>query len=117
MTIGDHGEIDGYEIHMGITDMNNERPLFKIERLSGDEDEGSVRESIKLYGTYLHGVFERPAFRRYFISAMKKGTKVESSKPSMDFRESEDLNLDKLADGFEKNMDMKAFDKLLEGIR
>ena len=117
MTIGDHGEIDGYEIHMGITDMNNERPLFKIERLTGDEDEGSVRESIKLYGTYLHGVFERPAFRRYFISAMKKGAKVESSKPSMDFRESEDLNLDKLADGFEKNMDMKAFDKLLEGIR
>ena len=117
MNVGDHGEIDGYEIHMGITDHNNEKPLFKIERLTGVEDEGSVRESIKIYGTYLHGIFERPAFRRYFISSMKKGAKVESSKPSMDYKESEDSNLDKLADGFEKNMDMKAFNRILEGIR
>lgn len=117
MNIGDHGEIDGYEIHMGITDTNNEKPLFTLNTISGDLNEGSVRESIKLYGTYLHGVFERPAFRRYFISSMKKDTKVNSSVPSKDYHESEDHNLDKLADGFEKNMDMKAFDKILEGLK
>ena len=78
---------------------------------------GSVKESIRLYGTYLHGVFERPAFRRYFISSLRKSNRTESSKPSKDYKESEDYNLDKLADGFEKHMDMEAFDRILEGLR
>ncbi len=117
MNIGNHGEIDGYEIHMGITVENNEKPLFTIESLAGDYGEGSVRESIKLYGTYLHGIFERPAFRKYFISAMNTGVRTESSKPSKDYKESEDFNLDKLADGFEKNLDMDKFNKILEGLR
>ena len=117
MNIGDHGEVDGYEIHMGITVENNERPLFTIESLAGDYGEGSVRESIKLYGTYLHGIFERPAFRKYFISVMNTGVRTESSKPSKDYKESEDFNLDKLADGFEKNLDMDRFNKILEGLR
>ena len=117
MNIGEHGAIEGYEIHMAKVETNNEKPLFTLESYKGNEDEGSVRDSIKLYGTHLHGVFERPAFRRYFMSSLKKGAKVDVSKPSKDYKESEDYNLDKLADGFEKNMDMKAFDKILEGIR
>ena len=117
MNVGNHGEIDGYEIHMGVTVENNEKPLFTLESLTGDYGEGSVRESIKLYGTYLHGVFERPAFRKYFISVMNTGVRTESSKPSKDYMESEDYNLDKLADGFEKNLDMDKFNKILEGLR
>ena len=117
MNIGDHGEIDGYDIHMGITDSNNERPLFTIQSYNGDFGEGSVKESLNLYGTYLHGLFERPAFRRYFMSVMKKGADAGQSAPTKDYKESEDYNLDKLADGFEKHMDMKAFYRILEGIR
>ena len=117
MNVGDHGEIDGYDIHMGITDSNNERPLFTIKVYKGEYGEGSVKESLKLYGTYLHGLFERPAFRRYFMSAMKKGANVDQSAPTKDYKESEDYNLDKLADGFERHMDMEAFYRILEGIR
>ncbi len=117
MNVGDRGEVDGYEIHMGQTVTNNEKPLFTLNFLKGDENEGSVREPLKLYGTYLHGVFERPAFRRYFISMMNKGTRAETSKPSKDYMDSENLNLDKLADGFEKGMDMDAFFKILEATR
>ena len=117
MNVGDHGRIEGYEIHMGITDTNNEKPLFTIDAHPEKVGEGSVKESIRLYGTYLHGVFERPAFRRYFISSLRKSNRTESSKPSKDYKESEDYNLDKLADGFEKHMDMEAFDRILEGLR
>jgi len=117
MNIADQGAIEGYEIHMAKVETNNEKPLFTLESYKGNEDEGSVRETIKLYGTHLHGVFERPAFRHYFMSSLKKGAKVDVSKPAKDYKESEDYNLDKLADGFEKNMDMKAFDRILEGIR
>ena len=117
MNVGDHGMIDGYEIHMGVTVENNENPLFTIHRVGGDFSEGSVREPVKLYGTYLHGIFERPAFRKYFISMMNTGVRTEISKPSKDYKESEDYNLDKLADGFEKNLDMKKFGKILEGLR
>ena len=117
MNVGDHGEIDGYEIHMGITIENNENPLFTLHKVGGDYSEGSVREPVKLYGTYLHGIFERPAFRKYFISMMNTGVRTEISKPSKDYKESEDFNLDKLADGFEKNLDMKKFNKIMEGLR
>ena len=117
MNVGDHGAIDGYEIHMGITIENNENPLFTLHKVGGDYSEGSVREPLKLYGTYLHGIFERPAFRKYFISMMNTGVRTEISKPSKDYKESEDYNLDKLADGFEKNLDMKRFNKIMEGLR
>ena len=117
MNVGDRGPIDGYEIHMGITIENNENPLFTLHKVGGDYSEGSVREPLKLYGTYLHGIFERPAFRKYFISMMNTGVRTEISKPSKDYKESEDYNLDKLADGFEKNLDMKKFNKILEGLR
>ena len=48
---------------------------------------------------------------------MNTGVRTEISKPSKDYKESEDYNLDKLADGFEKNLDMKKFGKILEGLR
>ena len=115
MEVGDGGDIKGYEIHMGKTLSNEERPLFRLHAIAGEYGEGSVREDLDLYGTYLHGVFERPAFRRHFMSRLRKG--AAESAPVKDYRESEDVNLDRLADGFESNLDMDALMEILEGKR
>jgi adenosylcobyric acid synthase len=108
--------VTGYEIHMGMSEVHEE-PLFKIERLSGDEMEGSFREKEMLFGTYLHGVFEKPAFRRLFLSYIKGGQNVLSLSDPKDYDSLIDDNLDKLASTFENNMDMGKLMEILGGDR
>lgn len=107
LSIGDGGEVTGYELHMGMSENNNEKPLFRMESLSGDFDEGSVKEDEMLFGTYLHGLFERPAFRQYFISLLGKSDKEPVK--TVDYTLNEEKNLDILADGFAKALDNDTF--------
>lgn len=113
MLVGDGGEVTGYELHMGMTEVH-EKPLFELERFGCDpEPEGSVREDEMLFGTYLHGVFDKTPFRRYFLSFVNHdGAKVDTA----DIRDYDDIieeNIDRLADVFEANMDMDAVLRIL----
>ncbi len=104
--VPDGGRVTGFETHTGITS-SSESALFRIEKFSGDTDEGSVREDEMIFGTYLHGVFESKDFRRYFLSfagAENAGTE--------DYCGYVDRNLDRLADVFEKALDMDALMKM-----
>ncbi|MDD2410089.1 MAG: cobyric acid synthase [Candidatus Methanomethylophilaceae archaeon] len=112
-TIATGGDVTGYEIHMGETDVK-ERPLFSLERFPGRVDEGSLREDEMLFGTYLHGVFDTQDFRRYFLSFVKGGTPVAES---VDYQEYVDLNLDKLADVFEEALDMEKVMGIIGAVR
>jgi len=106
--------VTGYEIHMGNSEIKEE-PLFKIERFIGDETEGSVRESEMLFGTYLHGIFEKPAFRRFFLSFVKEGKGVLSASAPKDYDDLIEENIERLASSFEKNMDIGKLMEILEG--
>lgn len=111
------GEVEGYEIHMGMTDAR-ERPLFRMTTVGHrDETEGSVRKDEMLYGTYMHGVLDKPAFRRLFLSLAKHGGKTVEMRDQGDYGDRVDRNLDILADGFEKAMDMGAFKRFAEVSR
>jgi adenosylcobyric acid synthase len=105
------GEIEGYELHMGMSENVKEKPLFHINSFKGDFDEGCARKEEMLFGTYLHGLFEKPAFRRYFVSMMKHSD--TGLPPTKDYHQDEDRNLDLLANGFEKALDMDALDGIL----
>jgi adenosylcobyric acid synthase len=114
MLVGDKGEVTGYELHMGITDVKEE-PMFIIENryVSGPENEGSVRESELTFGTYMHGVFDKPAFRRYFLSFVKHDGKPVERREVEDYDAIIDENLGKLAKVFEDNMDVDALLKIM----
>lgn len=101
--------VTGYETHMGISEVKEE-PLFSIKKITGNEIEGSFREEEMLFGTYLHGIFERTSFRRFFLSFVRGGSALDDTE-SKDYNEFLEENLDKLASGFEDNMDI---DKLME---
>lgn len=106
------GEVEGYEIHMGMTDVV-EKPLFRMTSVGRREEvEGSVREDEMLYGTYIHGVLDRPAFRKKFISMVKHDGRVVSTGEPEDYDDLVDRNLDLLADGFEKGLDMAALKRI-----
>lgn len=114
MLVGDGGEVTGYELHMGTTEVT-ERPLFEItNKFTKDRQlEGSVREDEMLFGTYFHGVFDRMPFRRYFLSFVShNGERVDTS-DTRDYDDIVEENIDRLADVFEENIDMDALMRIL----
>jgi adenosylcobyric acid synthase len=65
----------GYEIHMGVSrSAGSCRPLFRIVKRNGqpvDELDGLVAPDGKVWGTYIHGVFDNDAFRREFLMRLR----------------------------------------------
>jgi len=61
-------EVSGYEIHHGRTTCDVFRPMFT--RADG-EVVGIAADDGRIWGTYLHGVFDADAFRRWFIDRLR----------------------------------------------
>lgn len=119
MNVGDRREyVDGFETHAAHEEDRGCEPLFMIERFSGEVAEGCADAERHVYGTFLHGVFERPGFRRFFIEDIErmKGT-ADGGHKFADYGDHIEKELDRLADGFEESVDMKAFERILGGLR
>jgi adenosylcobyric acid synthase len=106
-------EVEGYEIHMGNSDTKEER-LFRVENICEKFDEGSVREDEMLYGSYLHGLLDKPAFRRHFLSKAAGGHEPADVP---DYGETLEQSIDKLTDVFEANMDVDSILKMAGVVR
>jgi adenosylcobyric acid synthase len=76
--------IRGYQIHMGITSRLDERPCFRLlpqidrgigvpqnDRKDADEYDGAVRHDGLVWGTYIHGLFDQPGFRRMWLNRVR----------------------------------------------
>ncbi len=61
-------EVSGYEIHHGRTTCDACRPMFT--RADG-EVVGIAGDDGRIWGTYLHGVFDADAFRRWFLDRLR----------------------------------------------
>ncbi len=61
-------EVAGYEIHHGQTDYAGCRPL--LVRADG-QVVGIAGDGQRVWGTYLHGVFDADAFRRWFVDRLR----------------------------------------------
>jgi adenosylcobyric acid synthase len=100
-----NGGADGYEIHMGRTVTGEHfHPLF---RTSKGDDDGAISENGQTWGTYLHGIFNTPGFRRAWLRSL--GWK--ESGPGRSLKDVQEEQIDHLADIMEKNMDMNFISK------
>ncbi len=61
-------EVQGYEIHHGLTGGDTIAPLIRREDGTAI---GFAAEGGRLWGTYLHGVFDADGFRRWFIDRLR----------------------------------------------
>ncbi|MHB9096196.1 MAG: cobyric acid synthase [Syntrophales bacterium] len=61
-------EVHGYEIHHGLTGGVNPVPLIRRE---DGEAIGFGADGGRIWGTYLHGVFDADGFRRWFIDHLR----------------------------------------------
>lgn len=103
------GPVSGYEVHAGRTE-TEEPPLFRLEFFSGSEPEGSKREEEMLFGTYLHGCLDKPAFRGYLMSFIADGRPPAGPVSGRDHAEHVEEGIAALAAVFEAGFDL---DRLL----
>ncbi|HTY20599.1 MAG TPA: cobyric acid synthase, partial [Geobacteraceae bacterium] len=72
---GCNGQLAGYEIHMGETQLGaGARPFCEIVRRSGREvkiGDGAVSPDGRVFGTYLHGIFDNDGFRTAFLNRLR----------------------------------------------
>lgn len=62
-------ELTGYEIHHGRTSTGELQPL--AYNAAGELIGGSMRDG-RVWGTYMHGVFDADPFRRWFIDKLRQ---------------------------------------------
>ena len=89
---------DGYEIHMGLTGTDRNLVNWK-----------------NVYGTYLHGIFDRPETAQALISALmrEKGMDPEAVK-ALDIAAYKQRQYDILADGLRRSLDMDEVYRIVE---
>jgi adenosylcobyric acid synthase len=67
--------VQGYEIHMGCTQgADDARPLFRIDERHGMQAEGYdglASPDGRVWGTYLHGLFDNEAFRHWWLARLR----------------------------------------------
>ena len=73
---GCEGVISGYEIHMGETVLGpGARPFATIATRSGTEagiGDGAVSQDGRIFGSYLHGIFDNHDFRTAFLNRIRR---------------------------------------------
>jgi cobyric acid synthase CobQ len=101
--------VSGYEIHHGVTRLGPAtQPAFQVKRESAaaGAHDGACDPSGRVWGTYLHGVFDKPAFRRALLRRLGVEAATTTPGPSP---------FDQLADWFEQHVDSAVVLGLLEG--
>ena len=116
LILGEGGPVRVYELHMGQT-TGSEEPMFRYQGMFDRQPtmEGSCRTDDMTFGTYYHGVFDTPAFRRHFLSLARRDGPLPESEGPDDYRDLIEDSIDRLADVFEENLDMDAVIGIVEG--
>lgn len=116
---GYSGELVGYEIHMGRTDLGpGMKNAFLISTRSGREvnlPDGAEDAGGTVWGTYIHGVFDEDSFRRHIINLLKrrKGIDDMEHEPLVSAVERRQQGYDRLADLVRASLDIKMVYHLL----
>ena len=112
MRLNDGSLVTGYEIHTGKTTREEgAKPFGTIVRRgarSENAPDGAQSSDARVWGTYLHGIFENDNFRRKWLASL--GWRQSSQLSARAQRESA---YDRLADIVEASVDMDAILRLL----
>ncbi len=109
------GPVRGYEIHMGMTERGHSLPLFDIEDFAGKHLDGAVSVDGMVMGSYLHGSFDLPAFRRFFLSKVCKEDAGSDDDPTVkDYDTSVDESIERIAAALKSSLDMERVYKMLD---
>lgn len=110
-------EIRGYEIHMGQTERGEgTRPWIRITDEQGNQGErydGCISDDGNVSGTYIHGLFDAPGFRREFLNRLRvrRGWEPLAEQAPR----SREAALDSLAELVRDHLDCRLLDDIVRG--
>jgi len=104
--------VEGYEIHMGNTTLNDgANPFLKRYRSLGEtvnKTDGCINDSGNVFGTYLHGIFDNIEFTRALLNNIRKMKGLEVQESSINsFSEFKENEYNRLANIVRENVDME----------
>ncbi len=106
--------VEGYEIHVGATERHQE--LEPAICTNDGRSEGARTPDGRLWGTYLHGLFDAGGFRQAFLRDLAPDRyKPAATDLEHTIGEFKDRQYDLLAEHFETHLDMNALMQILEG--
>ena len=114
-------EIEGYEIHMGITHLLEKSSVQPLES-EGDSLISLLNDGGNILGTYWHGIFENGEWTASLLNNMKNTlgyNEVSKGDPSPDlsYEELKEREYDKLTDMLEENLDLKFLSEIIRSDR
>jgi adenosylcobyric acid synthase len=101
--------IEGYEIHMGHTP--SPAPVYEIVARDGSPasvPDGTASENGRVFGAYLHGLFDNDPFRRAWLRSLGGHTSDTA------FREARAAAFDRLADVVGSALDIPHLDAIVQ---
>jgi adenosylcobyric acid synthase len=103
--------ITGYEIHMGVTEVKGPgQPALAIRERNGQPvrlTDGWVGPGGRVWGAYVHGLFDGDAFRRAFLDNISQACGVaRSDSPDLSWQAFQEEQLDRLAETVRLHLDM-----------
>lgn len=113
-------EIEGYEIHMGATELlDGCVPFSAITAEAGkevDRPEGAANAGGTVFGTYIHGFFDKHEVAEGIVNNLrqKKGLPVLNLNMP-DYKEQKEREYDSLADALRQHIDIKAIYEIING--
>ena len=112
--VGSGHHLAGYQVRMGRTSVPPQaQPFLELmgERSEQDGDGISIHDG-RIFGTYLHGLFDQGPFRRWWLNRLR-ATKGWAGLPETE-GVTLDTRLERLADFVELHLSMSMMDQLLE---
>ena len=103
-----NGVMSGYEIHMGRTTLGpSARPFARIFQRGESPvtaEDGAVSSNGRIFGTYMHGIFENVRFRETYLNRIRieKGMTLRRGSQKQPERDP----FDQLAEQLEKHLDL-----------
>ncbi len=98
--------VSGYEIHAGKTG-GNTQPFVNITNREGtavNYHDGDMRGD-RVFGTYLHGIFDSGAFRSVFLNRIRRAKSL-AEQIGIDLNQQRDAEIERLAEIVKAHLDM-----------
>ena len=100
--------VEGYEIHMGVTNRGAVPACFQINTINEPILDGACSKDGRIWGTYIHGVFDQPTFRRHWLNRIRRRKGLAALDVSVSRLVSQRIShaLDRWADHVEKHVNL-----------
>ena len=105
-------EINGFEIHNGVTELVISKENLTVKPFFKDLDLGWFKENREggtIAGTYIHGIFENDEWRDLYINLIRKSKNLPiSDKKSRSYKIKRESIIDNLSNEFNKHFNISS---------